>query len=412
MESKVDQFTRGFFWCGYGVFLLASIPHIAAYFRHFDPSAKGAEDLFWWIIAYALAVVIDLSDVLISIAVMRAMARGETFKQLWSFWLFIVFIMALSWFFNWQYNVVNETASFAAVDSTLILNWITVGTINPIIGSAFQVLLLVYTAMAHKFAHKPVEKTAAQLEAQANEMAEKDTQLARILALKKTQKQRQREAFFEELKQARDGAFQVVKGEAKPTIEPMQNGGMESGKTLQTEGSKTREVPMNSKSQNDLHTEPTEGPMDTVKTGNDAAVKSMNDTGSHTTGSGAAGSQNGTTSPSNTDLSQVVKRYPKVQSEWLAQERKSVTIDEIVEVTKHSKRRLLAQVGKAFKTTPRNPEKILIGSVLEWLKTAPIPEQNAGLASAFPTEKTGGSGQGNGYQKQTVKLADLVEVQP
>src|SRR6266487_2673878 len=143
MESRVDQLTRGFFWCGYGVFLLASIPHIAAYFRHFDPSATGLEDLFWWIIAYALAVVIDLSDVLISIAVMRAMTRGETFRQLWSFWSFICFIMTLSWFFNWQYNVVNRTHAFAAVDSQLIFDWITVGTINPVIWSAFQVLLLV-----------------------------------------------------------------------------------------------------------------------------------------------------------------------------------------------------------------------------------------------------------------------------
>jgi len=235
-------------------------------------------------------------------------------------------------------------------------------------------------------------------------MSERDAQLARIEALKKTQKQRQREAFFEGLKQAKDGALKVVKGEAKPAIEPVQNGRMESGKTQHVEGSKTHEVPRNVGPQNDAHTEPTTDPIEAGKTGCEAGGKPTNDTGSNTTGSSARERQNGGTSPSNTDLSLVVKRYPKVQSEWLSQERKSVTIDEIVEVTKHSKRKLLAQVGKAFKTTPRNPEKILVSSVMEWLKTTPVPEQTAGVEGAFATGKPGG----NGHRKQTGKLDNLV----
>jgi len=40
MNEKVERFTRGFFWFGYAVFLAASIPHIAAYFRHFDPATS------------------------------------------------------------------------------------------------------------------------------------------------------------------------------------------------------------------------------------------------------------------------------------------------------------------------------------------------------------------------------------
>jgi uncharacterized membrane protein YhhN len=38
-SSRMDTWTRRFFWGGFAVFLLASIPHIAAYFRHFDPAS-------------------------------------------------------------------------------------------------------------------------------------------------------------------------------------------------------------------------------------------------------------------------------------------------------------------------------------------------------------------------------------
>jgi hypothetical protein len=67
---------------------------------------------------------------------------------------------------------------------------------------------------------------------------------------------------------------------------------------------------------------------------------------------------------------------------------KSVTVDEIVEVTKQSKRRVQYQVGRALKTTPRNAERILIDSVIAWLKTAPIPEQTAGLGEGTSASKT------------------------
>ncbi|HEX3642689.1 MAG TPA: hypothetical protein VHV10_15495, partial [Ktedonobacteraceae bacterium] len=123
MESRIEKFTRAFFWVGYVVFLSASIPHVAAYFRHFDPITQNHfEDISYWVIAVAIAVVIDVSDVLVSIAVIKAKANGATLKDTWLFWVFIFLIMALSWFFNWQYNVVFGTSQFQAVDSYTIAN--------------------------------------------------------------------------------------------------------------------------------------------------------------------------------------------------------------------------------------------------------------------------------------------------
>ncbi len=205
--SRVDTFTRCFFWFGYGVFLLASIPHIAAYFRHFDPNtANWVEDYAYWGVAIFLAVVIDVSDVLVSIAVMKEMSRGTKHREMAGYWAFIVFIMALSWFFNWQYNLVFGTQTFAAADKVDIMGWFTVGQINPVIGSAFQLLLLIYTGMAHKFAHKPEVKTAAQLQEEADEMEAKAEQIKRIHMVKKNQQSEKIGGVFDTLRKGKEEA--------------------------------------------------------------------------------------------------------------------------------------------------------------------------------------------------------------
>jgi hypothetical protein len=69
-------------------------------------------------------------------------------------------------------------------------------------------------------------------------------------------------------------------------------------------------------------------------------------------------------------LLEISKNYPRVASEWLAAKRKTVTIDEIVMVTGHAKRKV---VKAPFKRSTRNPDLVLVSSVMEWLKTAPLP---------------------------------------
>lgn len=209
-SSKVDSFTRAFFWFGYIVFLGASIPHIATYFHHFDAPATGLQEWMNWIIAILLAIVIDVSDVLVSIAVIKAQAAGAKTRDTFGYWAFIVLIMALSWLFNWQYNIVFGTNEFAAADKVSLLGFVTVGQINPIVGSAFQLLLLVYTGMAHKFSHKPVEKSAKELEQEANELEAKQQHLARIEAVKKSQSQRGINNFFDKVNAVKDNTFKTV----------------------------------------------------------------------------------------------------------------------------------------------------------------------------------------------------------
>src|SRR5258708_2276475 len=113
MDTRIEKVTRTFFWIGYAVFLLASIPHIAAYFRHFDPSTPNPlEDGFYWTVAIMIAVVIDVSDVLVSIAVLKALSNGARYRDIWGYWLFILLITGLSWLFNWEYNITFQTSTF------------------------------------------------------------------------------------------------------------------------------------------------------------------------------------------------------------------------------------------------------------------------------------------------------------
>ena len=104
------------------------------------------------------------------------------------------------------------------------------------------------------------------------------------------------------------------------------------------------------------------------------------------------------------------KNYPRVVSEWLANNRKTATLEEVIEVTGQTKRRL----NKApLRRSSRHPESILISSVLEWLKNAPLPANNSNghtsdeaSIEAFNQEHNGHVGQPKG----TVSLEEYPEM--
>jgi len=372
----MEKFTKAFFWTGYVVFLSASIPHIAAYFRHFDPvTSNHWEDVSYWVIAAAIAIVIDVSDVLVSIAVMKAKASGASLRDTFGFWVFIVFITALSWLINWQYNVVFGTSQFHEVDKYTLFGSVSIGQINPVLGSAFQVLLLVYTAMAHKFSQKPKEKTLEELMNEAEEMEQKASYLARIETVKQAQSSRKWQARFEGLRQVKDEAIKTIKGEDEETLEEVKPA-EEIRPEEQTEQPIiepiTDEIPVSEEQDAEEQTPEMEAPKPI---------------------------QNEEHNEGDNELLQVLESYPKVENEWLAKDRKSATMDEIIDVTGQPKRRL----NKApFTRSPRNQNLILISSVLEWLKTAPKPEPKPRNTDELQPVS-------NGHKKDTQPL-NLVEL--
>ena len=113
----------------------------------------------------------------------------------------------------------------------------------------------------------------------------------------------------------------------------------------------------------------------------------------------------------NPELVEVVKYYPKIASEWLAKNQKSATLEEVMQITGHSKRRL----NKApLQRSPRNKDLIRISSVIEWLKTAPLPENPDAFVSvnsmANANEKQEQNDHSNGYVNEIVPGDDMVEV--
>lgn len=113
----------------------------------------------------------------------------------------------------------------------------------------------------------------------------------------------------------------------------------------------------------------------------------------------------------NAELVEVVKRYPKIASEWLAKNQKSTTLEEVMRITGHSKRRL----NRApLQRSPRNKDLIRINSVIEWLKTAPMPENPDTFVSVIDLVDTNEQQEqidhSNGHMDMTLPGNDLVEM--
>ena len=113
----------------------------------------------------------------------------------------------------------------------------------------------------------------------------------------------------------------------------------------------------------------------------------------------------------NAELVEVVKRYPKIASEWLAKNQKSTTLEEVMRITGHSKRRL----NRApLQRSPRNKDLIRINSVIEWLKTAPLPENSDAFGSVIDMVNVHEEQEQHVYSNGRVNVAipgdDLIEM--
>src|SRR5258708_2322752 len=356
-SSWIDKFTRGFFWFGFCVFLGASIPHIAAFYRHFDPNATpgSIQDITDWTIGYLIAIVIDVTDVLVSVAVMKELNRGTKKHHLLGYWAFIVFVMALSWLINWQYNIVYQTDAFAKSDGYQLFS-VSVGAINPVIGSAFQLLLLVYTAMAHKFTVQPVKKSAEQLRQEADELEQLAMQQARIDAVKKMQNDNKVGGILDSLGQAKERAKTLFSNGQNQAIEPAKTDVEDEPKTEVCDEQNEDELALSHPSSLSLvrsYDEDANGsetehpfPLSDPITDHDIAFD-------------------------NGDID-VAIAFPVVAS-WLSAGRKTVTLKEIVDGSGRSPKTVKNRIAKrVIKPSGRNPDLYLIDSVIKWLKEEPI----------------------------------------
>lgn len=141
---------KWFFWIAFAVFLLASIPHVAYFFRAFEP-ADGA---WYWLIAYAIALSIDITVFLLSLTVAELRQKNVDAWIVSSVWFFIVVLAGLSWFMNWEYATQFASHMLARPESSPMVN-----LVNPIIASCFQVLAIAYTWISDKIAQSGTVET-------------------------------------------------------------------------------------------------------------------------------------------------------------------------------------------------------------------------------------------------------------
>ena len=190
--SWVNRALKGFFWFAFASFLAASIPHVAYFFRAFEPQATAGQDpLFYWGIAYALAVSIDVMIVLLSVTVAQLKHQQVGRGTIYSIWAFILLLTGLSWFINWQYARQFSSAMLNQVAGTHLNVYFfspSVGQIDPVIASMFQVFAIAYTYIADKIAmSKP--KTAAELKQETDEEEARVKELARLEDIRKRRRQ-------------------------------------------------------------------------------------------------------------------------------------------------------------------------------------------------------------------------------
>ena len=180
MKKMLDWLTR-FMWTSEIIFLAASTPHIAAYVAQLDNPTTLMSMLYAWGVGYGLALVIDGVSFIILMSTIFSIKYHRP-KWLVGFLLFaMLLISTLSWFINWQYDIVFASTTFAAADKIVVFN-MTIGGLNPLIGGAFPFLSVLYALVAKAI---EVEEGEVNKEAMTPEQFEREkTRIAQEQALK------------------------------------------------------------------------------------------------------------------------------------------------------------------------------------------------------------------------------------
>ncbi len=369
----------------YIAFMWASIHHIAAFYNGFEENSGNLLG------SYLLAGAVDITALVTTIAVMffRKSMPGWVF---WIVWTFIVALAFYSFFINWEYAnhyqsmtlVLQPTGETVPVyDTTGALHYVPAMRadtgllwVNPVLASGFTIFSLIYSVVAEFFGTKAV--TVEELEARKKYLQETASVLEEIKQLEEMHRkpsliQRAKET----VKEAKLAVKEVLNDGDKEAEDTTGNVSDFPALLVSTDAEPTTPKTPITREQNTL----TSDSYNDVARGASSSVKKESkteeDDEEKVCGINTLPLSWEEVSPHLSRASrEVIKRYPAIFSFWLSRGIKSADINEIVTVTKQPKRRVQYQVNRALKTTPRNEHKILISSVIEWLKTAPLPEQH------------------------------------
>lgn len=327
-----DKWFSRFLYATEVILLLASMPHIAAWFAHFDNPTDMWSGIYAWSIGFGLAFAIDGVAFMLLLAIMRMIRSGKTKSTGTMIGLiaFTLFIALLSWGINWQYNLEFSSNAFAKADAVNVFGWTTVGRLNPIIGGAFQVLILAYALIGKAMQTEVKSAVALSDEAQAQRL----------------KKARQDQEYKAALKG--DG----LTGKVDDAIGFLSHVGKRlKGKSL-TDNAEVEEdvIDEERESQDEVMQESTSEERESQETGQMQI---------------------------DLEVMRVIRQYPAIGS-WLSTSKKSASIDEIVIATNKRKSTVQNALDKKQLIRSKNPELIRVSSIVNWLKTQPIRAKSNG----------------------------------
>jgi hypothetical protein len=420
----MDKFLKGFFWLAFATFLLASIPHVAYFFRSFEPQGDGL-DLVWWGVSFLLAASIDVTILLLTVTVIKLHRRGNSRWLIGQVWLFILALTAFSWFVNWEYAKEFESTMLAHVSGTTLavmgFSLGTVGTINPLLASMFQVLAVMYTWISDKITADTKPKSAAELKAEADELEALAREKERIAAIKRAsnkgmisglgdmvkharaelkgalktgepddEKLEMALAFFDSHPDGTDEELAQFLGIARPAAARFWRLKAEESGFLKLENSPEQNASLpTANSDSILRGESEQNPSlpgewESLKRESWDGQNEASEPGKTGVKPFGSGEQKPDSDRAITDAQTVLNMYPKL-AQIVSTGALTLTKEELSEAVNMSPRKIQNRVNDGtLKTAPRNDKRITINSVLRWLKPTLEPGQNGNITAVLP----------------------------
>jgi hypothetical protein len=332
-------------------FLGVSIPHVAAIFRMYEPVAKDMQDIAWNVCSFAAAAGIDILAGWLTLVMMNKDARGRDKAIIWAF---IIALMVFSWYCNWLFDMLNSPHpvnvwSMTVINLPFIGIW-TVDQLTPLIVSALPVFIVAYASIAHLVGVKNVAPVISLEELKQKAAEAQERAAAQVTIIK---------------------AQNMVNEEKATTA-------IGFGKTLWNKTINRGEKAGQNEVQSDGNADPKQPPMEAVKTPELERSETPSEVDIEDV-------QSMPQAEYPDDVLSVLVKFPKVQS-WLSTSQRTATIEQVVEITGLSKRRLMNRLKDGtLKRNSRNANLVHINSVIEYLKTDPITNRLTGDTGEMPT---------------------------
>jgi len=103
------------------------------------------------------------------------------------------------------------------------------------------------------------------------------------------------------------------------------------------------------------------------------------------------------------DIRGLLIGYP-ILSRWLSTGQRSVTIEEIIEVTNHTRKMVVNRVNDGTFVKTRRAGSYRVDSVVKWLKSAPLPKSHRETSMRGEVVKAGSNGHGKVMNQDDWKL--------